>query len=90
MTPGAKAPPRQMAIPRGEPPPEPVATNGTGPGATHGLAAPPGSRRARAVPAVLFVDDGPLVPFVQLAVALRRSGYRTIRVTTARRSSGPP
>src|SRR5580658_5079891 len=44
--------------------------------------------RARRVPAVLFVDDRPLVPFVQLAVVLRRSGYRTIRVTTAPRSIG--
>jgi hypothetical protein len=40
------------------------------------------------VPAILFVDGGALVPFVQLAVALRRWGYRTIRVTTAQRSIG--
>ncbi len=39
-------------------------------------------------PAVAFVDDGALTPFVQLAVALRRAGYRTVRVTTARRSIG--
>jgi hypothetical protein len=39
-------------------------------------------------PAVLFVDDGPLAPFVQLATFLRRSGWRTIRVTTAPRSIG--
>ena len=39
-------------------------------------------------PAVLFVDAGSLIPFVQLAVALRRWGYRTIRVTTAKRSLG--
>jgi hypothetical protein len=44
--------------------------------------------RARPVPAILFVDDGPLTPFVQLAVVLRRSGYRTIRVTTAPHSIG--
>jgi carbamoylphosphate synthase large subunit len=44
--------------------------------------------RARPVPAILFVDDGPLTPFVQLAVVLRRSGYRTIRVTTTPHSIG--
>jgi hypothetical protein len=47
-----------------------------------------GRTRARPVPAVLFVDDALLTPFVQLAVVLRRSGYRTIRVTTAARSAG--
>lgn len=45
-------------------------------------------RSARLNPTVLFVDTGILAPFVQLAVALRRWGYRTIRVTTARRSLG--
>jgi D-ala D-ala ligase C-terminus len=35
-------------------------------------------------PAVLFVDECVVVPFVQLAVMLRRAGYRTIRVTTRR------
>jgi len=40
------------------------------------------------LPAVLFVDDRSLVPFVQLALFLRRSGYRTIRVTTAGRTFG--
>ena len=37
---------------------------------------------------MLFVDDGTLAPFVQLATSLRRSGWRTIRVTTAPRSIG--
>jgi hypothetical protein len=40
-------------------------------------------RRSMQDPAVLFVDDGLVPAFVQLAVALRRAGYRTIRVTTA-------
>jgi hypothetical protein len=35
-------------------------------------------------PAVLFVDDRVVTPFVQLAVLLRRAGFRTIRVTTQR------
>jgi hypothetical protein len=42
--------------------------------------------QARQIPAILFVDDASLTPFIQLAVVLRRSGYRTIRVTTASRS----
>jgi ATP-grasp domain len=46
------------------------------------------ARSPRGNPAVLFVDGGALAPFVQLAVALRRWGYRTIRVTTAHRSIG--
>jgi hypothetical protein len=47
-----------------------------------------GSVSGHAARAVLFVDGGAIVPFVQLAVALRRWGYRTIRVTSARRSIG--
>ncbi len=39
-------------------------------------------------PAVAFVDDGGLTPFVQLATALRRAGYRTLRVTTAPTTMG--
>src|SRR5580658_110377 len=65
-----------------------IARNGAMPTTSPGVATEPGTRADRAVPAILFVDDGQLVPFVQLAVALRRSGYRTIRVTTARRSLG--
>ncbi|MGH9047878.1 MAG: hypothetical protein ACRDVW_11295, partial [Acidimicrobiales bacterium] len=46
------------------------------------------ARSAPGKPAVLFVDGGVLAPFIQLAVALRRWGYRTIRVTTSRRTLG--
>jgi hypothetical protein len=85
MKPGLVA--RQAAVPQTRPATG-VSTNGAAPAPAHGVVEEPRTRRDRAVPAVLFVDDGPLFPFVQLAVALRRSGYRTIRVTTARRSLG--
>src|SRR5580658_10326849 len=48
----------------------------------------PPTRPSRRQPSVLFVDDGPLAPFVQLAVMVRRFGYRTIRITTAPRTLG--
>lgn len=39
--------------------------------------------RSGHTPAVVFVDEGLMTPFVQLAVMLRRAGYRTVRVTTS-------
>ena len=84
MTSGLDA--RQRARPTGLPNATP--TDGDGPAAAGAAHGDRDKTRARPVPAILFVDDGSLTPFVQLAVVLRRSGYRTIRVTTASHTVG--